>query len=70
MDPKVKALVDRNASRPRCCEWCDKRGFKAEPLVRLLVNTTDLGLLHWWVHKVCGEMLIEDSRVTSHEFIT
>jgi hypothetical protein len=56
-------LRGRFSCKPRCCEWCNGRGFKLMPLNRLYVKTSDMGEFFWWVHENCGKMIVEDERV-------
>lgn len=69
----AKALenVTMHALRPRCCDWCDKRGLKSDPLIPFAVRTKGMyfeagpDTFTWWVHKECAEVLKVDEDVAA-----
>lgn len=68
---KVLESVTMKAMRPRCCDWCDKRGFKSNPLIPFAVRTKGMyfgngaDTFTWWVHTECADMLKEDEDVAA-----
>ena len=54
--------IRRFSCRPRCCEWCEKRGLKVKPLFPYLVERSDAedGLpeeFRFWLHQECVQFL-------------
>ena len=54
--------------RPRCCEYCDKRGFSVNPLEAFaVVYATAMGLVQndHWMHNHCAIELRTASMIRS-----
>jgi hypothetical protein len=69
--PSLREEIARGFScKPRCCDWCNKRGTKANPLSRLYVESDRLkpGTVEeyrWWVHNSCAEIILEDETISA-----
>lgn len=63
-------LRGRFSCKPRCCDWCEHRGTKQNPLHRLFVESDRLtpgkpDQFFWWVHQPCAEMILEDETISA-----
>ena len=69
--PSLREAIERSFSgKPRCCDWCDKRGTMANPLERLYIESDRLkpGTVEeyrWWVHSSCAQIILEDETVSA-----
>lgn len=51
-------LAEGFGTKPRCCEWCEKRGWKDRQLTRVVVENTEYQKpFKWWVHTSCRDEL-------------
>jgi hypothetical protein len=72
MDEAAIYAIDRKFStRPRCCDWCDRRGLLSRPLARLYIKSDRLKAgspepYYWWVHQACGVMILEDETISEY----
>lgn len=63
------AIAKKFSCKPRCCDWCNKRGLIANPLTRLYIESDRLDPqpepYYWWVHDACATILLEDETITA-----
>ena len=55
---RAQKEISKFSCRPITCDMCEHRGLRIDPLLPVLVTTTD-DVYRFWVHKECIELLAD-----------